>query len=72
MTTIEEIEIELKKFVDIHPLAKEWLHNDIFKIKIATSYDDWIEDHEDQQDAFGTLEGHVEFCLIHPTIITGE
>lgn len=73
MTTIQEVENELRKFVGIHELAAQWLQNDIIKMKIVQAIDDWILDHEDNSEAQQIhIEGHVESFLLSPEIILGE
>lgn len=42
MTTLKEVEKELNS-ID-YPLAVEWKHNDIVKMKLAMSYDAWMND----------------------------
>lgn len=49
MTTIEDVAKELEQFIGHHDLAEEWLHNDIVKMKIAMSYDDWLDDIDDHK-----------------------
>lgn len=69
MTTINDVGFELSKFIGQHHLAKEWLNNDIIKMKIVMSYEAWIIDHIDQPEMQIPLEGHVEYCLIHPELL---
>ncbi|QOY37034.1 hypothetical protein AWH56_005155 [Anaerobacillus isosaccharinicus] len=69
MTSIKDVEKELAKLVVVHKLAEEWLQNDIIKMKIAMSYDDWNYDHANQPEMIIELDGHVEYCLIHPELV---
>lgn len=68
MTTIEDVAKELKLFVGHHDLAEEWLHNDIVKMKIAMSYDAWLNDIDDHKLHL-TLKEHIETCLDEPGYI---
>ena len=70
MTTVKEVENQLAKFFGAHKLAEEFFNNDIIKMKIAISYDDWVNDHpQSEEEDYGGLEGHVEYCLIHPELL---
>jgi hypothetical protein len=66
LTSITEVYEELLKMDS--DLAKEWLHNDIVKFKIAASYDDWMEDLDDHHMPLSLFE-HIEVCLDTPEII---
>jgi hypothetical protein len=66
LTTINDVYNELLKMED--ELAKEWLHNDIVKFKIATTYDDWMEDVHDHNLPL-SLQEHIEVCMDTPELI---
>jgi hypothetical protein len=72
-TKIEDVSYKLMLFLDHHKLAQEWIKDDIIKKKIASTYDDWVNDHANQPEMLAPgLEAHVELCLIHPELIGAE
>lgn len=67
MTTLKEVELALLHFINSE-LAKEWVKNDIVKMKIASGYDDWMNDVNDHHCPL-TLEEYIETCLDNPSYI---
>lgn len=65
MTTIKDVDLILMEIIneDQDPLAEVWLKNDLIKKRLATSYDDWILDHEDQPEMQFSLRVHVDYYL---------
>jgi hypothetical protein len=56
VTGLKDVELVLRNLDT--PLAKEWLHNDIVKMKLAVSYDDWMNDSWDHGHEC-TLREHI-------------
>lgn len=67
MTTVEEVAEVLASMKD-NNLVRQWLHNDIVKMKIAMSYDAWLDDIDDHKLHL-TLKEHIETCLDEPGYI---
>lgn len=67
MTTIQEV-TDILALMSDSKLAQEWLHNDIVKIKLAISYDAWMDDIDDHKLPL-TLKEHIETCLDEPRYI---
>lgn len=62
MTTIKDVENILKRMQG-NKTAQQWLHNDIIKHKLATSYDEWQDDHADNPEMQMSLLGHIEYFI---------
>lgn len=60
MDEVADILVEIKS-----ERAQSWLHNDIIKMKLAMSYDDWLED----TGIFFTLEEHIHYYLENPSLV---
>jgi len=67
LTTVEEVAEVLASMKD-NNLVRQWLHNDIVKMKIAMSYDAWLDDIDDHKLHL-TLKEHIETCLDEPGYI---
>ncbi|WP_059049041.1 hypothetical protein [Paenibacillus senegalimassiliensis] len=66
MTTLKEVEAALHQLTTQgNETAKRWINNDIMKMKLAMSYDAWMEDIEDHQYPM-TLPEYIESCIEGP------
>jgi hypothetical protein len=65
-TPMRKVSEELSKLDN--DLAREWLQNEIIKMKLAISYDDWIEDTGYQF----TLMEHILYYLENPVILSPD
>ena len=67
MTTLKEVENALSELIE-EKLAVIWLKNDIVKMKLATGYDDWMDDIDDHHCPL-TLKEYIETCINTPGYI---
>lgn len=69
MTTIKQVEFVLLQLIDEeNETARRWISNDIIKMKLADSYDAWMDDVDDHECPL-TLREHIESCIDIPEYI---
>lgn len=66
MTIYQEVTDYLLK--SDHPRAKQYVKNEIIKMKIVKSYSAWINDHNIKH-SLKELSIHIDYCLDTPELI---
>lgn len=67
MTTLQDVTVALASFKD-ETLAKQWLNDDVVKMRIATHYDSWMADVDDHKCPLTLIE-YIEVCIDEPQTI---